>query len=486
MDSREYVSLPNSASSSRRKDEWYKTKTASSDGNRANHDHDSQNNKAEDEEIQWKTYQLTQTPDHGISSVVMKRVNEPDPRISGEYDLLPKSVEEQERIAEARQNYLKEYDAERTEKFKEIDRFHKQQKLELQYLAEHDMHALRNKTDQLGNRVGPKAMDQHAMQSLRDDLHMQKLLLQSDENPQRFDTGLEVSTKKISDTGSLTDMHDRQLDGYKNTNTSWVQEIPAVEYPRQNHAGLLDNYVNRSNPFSLSLNSARGSTTTRTGESALRRSSSTGSILKTPGSPPRTGGSKSISFNEVVRVVSSEYGDKFRISTSPLNHRGESVNIKEGKGHKLRSPTPVPKPIRNRREPSIHSSISPRGPVLRSSNEFPQRNTTPTSQRNWRWNYDTRSSAEFDPMVWTPRPSTTMPQTSLLDIQDNWTKADAHRRFHQDFPERAPDFRDNTRSYELADKSADLRFTRSAQHREKRHKFYGFNSYDFYNGNPIM
>nr|XP_039267789.1 uncharacterized protein LOC120342865 [Styela clava] len=484
MDIREYSSLPDKSPSSRSKDEWYRTRSATTAGNYKKGE--SENNDDEGEEVKWKTYQLAQTPDYGISSVVMKRVSEPDPFKSGEYDHLPKSIQEQERKAEARQSYLKDYDAERTEKFKEIDRFHKQRQLELQYLAEHDMHALRNKTDQMGNRVEPKAMDQHAMQSLVDDSRMQSLNTSGYESSERFDTGLDISTKKISDAGLLTDMHDRQLDGYKNISDSWIRDIPKVESPRQNHAGLLDSYVNRSNPFSLSLNSARGPATARTGEGSLRRSASTGSILKTPGSPPRTGASKSISFSEVVRVVSSEYGDKFRVTTSPLNRRDGNLTKKERKLHNLRSPTPLPTPIRNRREPSIHSNISPRGPVLRSSNDFPQRNTAPTPHHNWRWNYDTRSSAEFDPMVWTPRPSTTMPQTSLLGIQDNWTKTDAHRRFHKDFPEQAPDFRDNTRLYELADKSADLRFTRSAQHREKRHKFYGFNSYDFYNGNLVM
>jgi hypothetical protein len=62
----------------------------------------------------------------------------------------------------------------------------------------------------------------------------------------------------------------------------------------------------------------------------------------------------------------------------------------------------------------------------------------------------------------------------------------SYKQFHDDFPENAPDMRDNIRHYELADKSADLRFNHSIKHREKRHKFYGFNSYHFHNGNPIV
>lgn len=72
-----------------------------------------------------------------------------------------------------------------------------------------------------------------------------------------------------------------------------------VESPRQNHSGVLSSYINRTNPFSLSLDSTKEPPIAREGKSADLRSSSTGSILKTPGSPPRTGPSKSISFNEV-------------------------------------------------------------------------------------------------------------------------------------------------------------------------------------------
>lgn len=47
---------------------------------------------------------------------------------------------------------------------KMIDRHHELQSLEMQYLPDHDMHALRNKTDQMGTRVEPRALDQHAIQ----------------------------------------------------------------------------------------------------------------------------------------------------------------------------------------------------------------------------------------------------------------------------------------------------------------------------------
>lgn len=489
MDFKLYSSLPSTVPKSRIKDEWYKT----AEKNAANQDDDlldiedksPRYSRGDGEHFDWKKYQLLQHPDHGLDIVLKTKMSKPDPESIGAYACLPKGVDEQDNKAEARQTYLKDSGKERSEKFEMIDRHHELQNLEMQYLADHDIHALRNKTDQMGNRVEPKALDQHAIQATTDDARMQVLLSRA-VTKERFDTGLKFSTEKISEKGLLSDLHDRQLSGYKRFQKHWLEDIPTVESPRQNHSGVLSSYINRTNPFSLSLDCTKEPQIAREGKGADLRNSSTGSILKTPGSPPRTGASRSITFNEVVRVVTSEYGDQFRVTTSPLSKSDTDVTRKGSLNLSKRSPTPLPPPIRQRREPSVHQDISPRGPVLRSSRAYPHRDSTPQPQPTWKWNYDSRLQAEFDPLAWSPRPHSAMPQTSLLDVQDNWTKSDAHKRLHENFPENAPDFRDNTRNYELADNSADLRFTRSAVHREKRHQFYGYNGYHFHNANPIV
>lgn len=56
---------------------------------------------------------------------------------------------------------------------------------------------------------------------------------------------------------------------------------------------------------------------------------------------------------QVVRVASSEYGDKFRISTSSLTKADGEIAKRESHNYSNRSPTPLPSPIRVRREPSI-------------------------------------------------------------------------------------------------------------------------------------
>lgn len=91
----------------------------------------------------------------------------------------------------------------------------------------------------------------------------------------------------------------RQLEGYKDFPTTWRRNIPVTDPAEQNRKGVLWSYITRSNPFSLSHDVEKANVSARSGERALLSRSSTGSILRVPGSPPRTGASKSISFNEV-------------------------------------------------------------------------------------------------------------------------------------------------------------------------------------------
>lgn len=60
--------------------------------------------------------------------------------------------------------------------------------------------------------------------------------------------------------------------------------------------------------------------------------------------------------------------------------------------------------------------------MLRPTSSFPLYNSAPTAQDHWAWNYDRRMASKFEPKSWTPRPNTPMPQTSLLELQDNESK----------------------------------------------------------------
>lgn len=91
----------------------------------------------------------------------------------------------------------------------------------------------------------------------------------------------------------------RQLEGHKEYAKPFVQDIPVTEYPPQNHKHGIASYVAKSNPFSMSHDSLTQLPEFRSKESVSQKASRTGSILKSPGSPPRVGTSRSISFNEV-------------------------------------------------------------------------------------------------------------------------------------------------------------------------------------------
>ncbi|CAK8679319.1 unnamed protein product [Clavelina lepadiformis] len=482
MDSREYTSLPGSSRALRRKDEWYKTATS---GQVVDDDAKVTSSKSsplhdDDVDDQWRSMQLKSHSDHGLQTVTSKKEAGIDPRKSGEYDRLPKNVEELEQLPEVKESYLKNYQDERDKNFKTIERRNEKGKLELQYQPMQDLHAMRNKVDQIGTRFQPLALAQHQDQvsgdlSLLDDVKMG--ITQREATSYR--TGLKFSTENISDCGPGTALHDRQLEGYETFPTTWRRHIPVTDPPEQNHRGNLERSVTRTNPFSMSLDAER----LEGGADGVMDTSgsSTGSILRTPGSPPRTGSSRSISFNEVVRVATTEYGTRFKLSTSPLSSADSSPQLKT-----TRPSTPFPVSPRPISEPAIYPGISASGPALRPSSSFPRQQTRPSTQGHWSWNYDTRHKGEFEPMGWSPKPTTPRPHSSLLEIQNSWSKADAHRRFHENLPEQAPDMRDHTRHYELADCSADLRFHHSIKHKEKRHTFYGLNSYHFYNGNPIV
>uniref|UniRef100_A0A8C4YK85 Sperm microtubule inner protein 4 n=1 Tax=Gopherus evgoodei TaxID=1825980 RepID=A0A8C4YK85_9SAUR len=63
---------------------------------------------------------------------------------------------------------------------------------------------------------------------------------------------------------------------------------------------------------------------------------------------------------------------------------------------------------------------------------------------------------------WIPNSGVPRPQTSLLELQDSFSKTGAHKRFHNSITGEAKDLRDNI-------------------HEGRRHTFYGFNSFYFYN-----
>ncbi|XP_074842265.1 sperm-associated microtubule inner protein 4 [Carettochelys insculpta] len=63
---------------------------------------------------------------------------------------------------------------------------------------------------------------------------------------------------------------------------------------------------------------------------------------------------------------------------------------------------------------------------------------------------------------WIPNSGVPRPQTSLLELQDSFSKTGAHQRFHNSIKGEAKDLRDNI-------------------HEGRRHTFYGFNSFYFYN-----
>lgn len=57
---------------------------------------------------------------------------------------------------------------------------------------------------------------------------------------------------------------------------------------------------------------------------------------------------------QVVRVATSEYGDQFRVTTSPLSKSDSDATRRSNFNLSKRSPTPLPPPVRQRREPSVH------------------------------------------------------------------------------------------------------------------------------------
>uniref|UniRef100_A0A8C0G1M7 Sperm microtubule inner protein 4 n=1 Tax=Chelonoidis abingdonii TaxID=106734 RepID=A0A8C0G1M7_CHEAB len=63
---------------------------------------------------------------------------------------------------------------------------------------------------------------------------------------------------------------------------------------------------------------------------------------------------------------------------------------------------------------------------------------------------------------WIPNSGVPRPQTSLLELQDSFSKTGTHKRFHNSITGEAKDLRDNI-------------------HEGRRHTFYGFNSFYFYN-----
>ncbi|CAM4594605.1 sperm-associated microtubule inner protein 4 [Lepidochelys kempii] len=63
---------------------------------------------------------------------------------------------------------------------------------------------------------------------------------------------------------------------------------------------------------------------------------------------------------------------------------------------------------------------------------------------------------------WIPNSGVPRPQTSLLELQDSFSKTGAHKRFHNSIKGEAKDLRDNI-------------------HEGRRHTFYGFNAFYFYN-----
>uniref|UniRef100_F6ZKQ1 Uncharacterized protein n=1 Tax=Ciona intestinalis TaxID=7719 RepID=F6ZKQ1_CIOIN len=138
----------------------------------------------------------------------------------------------------------------------------------------------------------------------------------------------------------------------------------------------------------------------------------------------------------------------------PHCQKNKGLYFKNTESTLKRPSTPLPTPHRPIREPSVYSALRPS-----TSDSFAHVKTSPRD--SWKWNFDTRVSAEFKP-IWRSQPGTPYTQSSLMDIQNNWSKSDAHRRLHESLPETAPDLS-------------------SIKHREKRHKFYGFHSYHFYN-----
>jgi len=70
------------------------------------------------------------------------------------------------------------------------------------------------------------------------------------------------------------------------------------------------------------------------------------------------------------------------------------------------------------------------GPALRPSSAFTHRDGVPP---HWRWNFDHRLEAEFKPFNWSPKHSLPRPQTSLLDIQDKWTRVSAFINLDDNF-----------------------------------------------------
>nr|XP_002122461.1 uncharacterized protein LOC100179710 [Ciona intestinalis] len=481
VDNRDYLSLPATPNSIRRIDEWYKTGRNTSDPVVERTEVPNRNICWTDKDLQsddgqWKELQLKNNAEHGLQTVARAQNHSDLSLPYNEYRNLPKKVEELVNLPEETKYYLKDYQEERDIKFKNIERMRELKKLESQYQSKEDLKALRNKLDQMGTRLEPKALDQHSEQITMDKNKEEELRMKTDSCEERYKTGLKFSTEKISDIGSLTDLHNRQLKGYKDFAETPSPRSSNVDPSLQNHQGVLASYITRSNPVSLSLDASKAESGARSGTLSSMSGASTGSILKTPGSPPRAGSSKSISFNEVIRVATSEYGSNFKVTTFPLSNTESTLK---------RPSTPLPTPHRPIREPSVYSGTLLPGPALRpsTSDSFAHVKTSPRD--SWKWNFDTRVSAEFKP-IWRSQPGTPYTQSSLMDIQNNWSKSDAHRRLHESLPETAPDLRSNLRHYEIAEKSQDLKFHHSIKHREKRHKFYGFHSYHFYNGNAML
>ncbi|CAH1241854.1 C7orf31 [Branchiostoma lanceolatum] len=226
---------------------------------------------------------------------------------------------------------------------------------------------------------------------------------------------------KISDMGRVATLHDRQLTpGYAEvmaSRGSGPLDLPEREKPS------LAGYAVRQNPYSLS-----DPMTKRPDMRPLHEK-----LAKTCSLPPG------------AKLTGPYYDEPNRLNETSHSRRTSEYND---------------------RFSSLQPTASFGSPKAHLSYDKPltaQSDPTPYTERN-NVLYDPRLEAEFSRMTWRPGTGTPRPQTSLLKIQESFSKTDAHKKFHQSFEDKQADLRDN-----------------SPIGTSNKHYFSGFNSYYWHN-----
>jgi len=323
------------------------------------------------------------------------------------YEDINKSLELQNRD----NKNLKESDyLKRVNNYKDLEEENLVNVLQMVYKPQHQILQLRQKTNQLPQREKPRAV---WYQDNLSDLYKTKLkkLGESIELDKKIHNDLVCSSYKETGHEKTKGIIQRQITEQPRPSQDLKIKGKAFSQRGQNHGSeSIKEYVPKTNPYSLSSDPNHPECNQNKHKS----------ILKRPDSPTKC---RKISFNEVVKVASSGHRDSLAttselLTTSPNIRLATATGCFRSKG----------------RVPNLRPDVSP---IQIKSAKVSLR-----SQAN---------------------------RSELNHLKDSWSKSAAYQKFYKAYPESAPDLRLNPRRPEFADNSADLRYTRSVPHRERRH-----------------